>query len=56
MFNCVGGLSGITASVIIGFLLRGRDFTRPLTFIACIAPLGACSYIFVVGKLERVAG
>jgi len=56
MFNGVGGLAGITAPIIIGFLLRGDDFTRPLTFIACIAFLGACCYIFVVGKLERVEG
>ncbi len=56
VFNGVGGLAGITAPIIIGLLLRGGDFTRPLTFIACIALLGACSYIFVVGKLERVAG
>ncbi len=55
VFNGVGGLAGITAPVVIGLLLRGGDFTRPLTFIACIALLGACSYIFVVGKLERVA-
>jgi MFS transporter, ACS family, D-galactonate transporter len=56
MFNGIGGLAGITAPIIIGFLLRGGDFTRPLTFIACVALLGACSYIFVVGKLERVTG
>ncbi len=55
VFNGVGGLAGITAPVIIGLLLRGGDFTRPLIFIACVALLGACSYIFVVGKLERVA-
>jgi len=36
-------------------LLRGGDFTLPLTFIACVALLGALSYIFVVGKLERIA-
>ncbi len=56
MFNAVGGLAGISAPIIIGLLLRSGDFTRPLTFIACIALLGACSYIFVVGKLERVSG
>jgi hypothetical protein len=55
MFNGVGGLAGIAAPIIIGLLLRGGDFTLPLTLIACIASLGACSYIFVVGKLERVA-
>ena len=54
VFNGVGGLVGITAPIVIGLLLRGGDFTLPLTFIACIALLGACSYIFVVGKLERV--
>ncbi|HEY2620315.1 MAG TPA: MFS transporter [Acetobacteraceae bacterium] len=56
VFNGVGGLAGISAPIIIGLLLRGGDFTLPLTFIACIALLGACSYIFVVGKLERVDG
>ena len=56
VFNGVGGLAGISAPIIIGLLLRGGDFTRPLSFIACIALLGACSYIFVVGKLERVVG
>ncbi len=56
VFNGVGGLAGITGPIIIGWLLRGGDFTRPLTFIACVAALGVCSYIFVVGKLERVRG
>ena len=55
VFNGIGGLAGISAPIVIGLLLRGGDFTRPLTFIACIALLGALSYIFVVGKLERVA-
>jgi ACS family D-galactonate transporter-like MFS transporter len=54
VFNGVGGLAGISGPIIIGWLLRGGDFTLPLTFIACVAALGVCSYIFVVGKLERV--
>jgi ACS family D-galactonate transporter-like MFS transporter len=54
VFNGVGGLAGITGPIIVGWLLRGGDFTLPLTFIACVAALGVCSYIFVVGKLERV--
>jgi ACS family D-galactonate transporter-like MFS transporter len=56
VFNGVGGLAGISGPIIIGWLLRGGDFTLPLTFIACVAALGVCSYIFVVGKLERVEG
>jgi hypothetical protein len=31
VFNGVGGLAGSTAPIIIGLLLRGGDFTRPLT-------------------------
>ena len=54
VFNGVGGLAGISAPIIIGLLLRRDDFTLPLAFIATVALLGACSYIFVVGKLERV--
>jgi ACS family D-galactonate transporter-like MFS transporter len=54
MFNFVGGIASITGPLIVGALLQGGSFTAPLTFIACIALLGACSYIFVVGKLERV--
>jgi ACS family D-galactonate transporter-like MFS transporter len=54
IFNGVGGIAGITGPIIIGFLLRGGDFTLPLTFISCIAFAGVLSYIFVLGKLERV--
>ena len=55
IFNAVGGIAAITAPIIIGLLLRGGDFTRPLSFMAFMAVLGACCYIFVVGRLERVA-
>jgi MFS transporter, ACS family, D-galactonate transporter len=54
MFNFVGGLAAIVGPIVIGLLLRGGSFTGPLIYIACIALFGACSYIFVVGKLERV--
>ncbi len=54
MFNFIGGLAGITGPIIIGLLLQSGSMTAPLIYIACIALLGACSYIFVVGKLERV--
>jgi ACS family D-galactonate transporter-like MFS transporter len=54
MFNFTGGLAGILSPIIIGYLLRGGDFRLPLTFIAAVAALGVCSYVFVVGKLERV--
>ena len=55
VFNCLGGVAGILSPIIIGFLLRAGDFRLPLIFIAVVEVLGVLSYIFVVGKLERVA-
>jgi MFS transporter, ACS family, D-galactonate transporter len=55
VFNCMGGVAGILSPIVIGFLLRSGDFRLPLVFIAVIEALGVCSYIFVVGKLERVS-
>jgi ACS family D-galactonate transporter-like MFS transporter len=54
VFNFMGGLAGILSPIVIGFLLRAGDFRLPLVFIAVIEAIGVFSYIFVVGKLERV--
>jgi hypothetical protein len=35
-------------------LLKAGDYRLPLVFIAVIEVLGVFSYIFIVGKLERV--
>jgi ACS family D-galactonate transporter-like MFS transporter len=55
VFNCMGGVAGILSPIVVGFLLRSGDFRLPLVFIAVIEVLGVCSYLFVVGKLERVS-
>ncbi len=54
VFNFMGGLAGVLAPIIVGILLKAGDYKAPLTFIAVIEILGVLSYIFVVGKLERV--
>jgi ACS family D-galactonate transporter-like MFS transporter len=54
VFNCVGGIAGILSPIVIGLLLKAGDFRLPLVFIAVIEMMGVFSYIFVVGKLERV--
>jgi len=54
VFNFMGGLAGILSPIVIGFLLKAGDFRLPLVFIAVIEMMGVFSYIFVVGKLERV--
>ncbi|MDT2613916.1 MFS transporter [Enterococcus dongliensis] len=52
IFNLCGALSSIVIPIVIGFLVANGNFSSALIFIAVIALLGACSYIFVVGKLE----
>jgi len=53
-FNFIGGLASIFVPVIIGYLVKDGDFSPALVFIGCMAFLGALSYIFLVGKVERI--
>jgi ACS family D-galactonate transporter-like MFS transporter len=54
VFNFVGNLSAVVVPLAIGFLIKGNDFTRPLIGVSAMALMGACSYIFLVGKIERM--
>jgi ACS family D-galactonate transporter-like MFS transporter len=54
VFNFMGGMAGVVTPIVIGVLLKGGDYRMPLIGIAVIELLGVLSYIFVVGKLERV--
>lgn len=56
VFNFIGNLSAIVVPIVIGLLIHGQDFTRPLIFVSAVALLGAISYIVLVGKIERIAG
>ncbi len=53
-FNFIGGLAAIVVPVAIGYLVNGGDFSPALVFIGCMAFMGAMSYIFLVGKVERI--
>ncbi len=53
-FNFIGGLAGIVVPVVIGYLVKGGDFSPALLFISAMTLLGAMSYIFLVGKIERI--
>lgn len=53
-FNFIGNLSSVTIPFIIGWLVRDGDFKPALVLISAIAVIGVCSYIFLVGKIERV--
>jgi ACS family D-galactonate transporter-like MFS transporter len=54
VFNFVGNLSGITVPIVVGYLARDYGFSAGLTYIAVLALLGALSYVFVVGRVERL--
>ncbi|WNW10816.1 MFS transporter [Pseudomonas sp. DTU_2021_1001937_2_SI_NGA_ILE_001] len=53
-FNFIGNLSAIATPIVIGFLASGDSFAPAITYIACLALLGALSYILLVGKVERI--
>jgi MFS transporter, ACS family, D-galactonate transporter len=55
VFNFIGQLASIIVPIVIGILAKDGNFEPALIFIGCIAFAGACSYIFLVGKIERVA-
>ncbi len=55
VFNFMGNLASIVVPIVIGFLAKNGDFKPALVFIGALGLVGACSYIFLVGKIERVS-
>jgi ACS family D-galactonate transporter-like MFS transporter len=53
VFNLMGNLASIIVPIVIGFLVVGGHFEPALVFIGGIGIAGACSYIFLVGKIEQ---
>ncbi|MEO6452768.1 MAG: MFS transporter [Ginsengibacter sp.] len=53
-FNFIGNLASVTVPFLIGFLVRDGNFEPALIFVSAMAVMGMCSYIFLVGKIERV--
>ncbi|HEX7979558.1 MAG TPA: MFS transporter [Gemmatimonadaceae bacterium] len=54
VFNFFGNLSGIAVPIIIGYLARDYGFSAGLIYIGALAIVGALSYVFVVGTVERL--
>lgn len=54
VFNFMGNLASIVVPIVIGYLAKGGNFEPALIFIGTLGLVGACSYIFLVGKIERV--
>lgn len=61
VFNFFGNLAPMLVPLIIGYLIGQhadgtKDYTYALLFVGGVAFMGAMSYIFLVGKVERVEG
>ncbi|MEJ7767988.1 MAG: MFS transporter [Chitinophagaceae bacterium] len=54
VFNFMGNLASIVVPIVIGFLASGGNFKPALVFIGTLGLVGAFSYIFIVGKIQRV--
>ncbi|AWO01159.1 MFS transporter [Chitinophaga alhagiae] len=54
VFNFIGQLAGIIVPIVIGVLASGGSFAPALVFVAVLGVVGACSYIFLVGNVERI--
>jgi ACS family D-galactonate transporter-like MFS transporter len=54
IFNFFGSLSGIVVPIIIGYLARDYGFQAGLAYVAIVALIGALSYVFLVGAVERL--
>ncbi|GGF49201.1 MFS transporter [Echinicola rosea] len=54
VFNFIGGSSAALTPIIIGYLVEDGDFEPALYFIGSMATVGFLSYLFLVGKVERI--
>jgi len=55
VFNLAANLAGITTPIVIGAIVAATgSFFYALFFIAIVALMGACSYIFILGDVKRV--
>jgi MFS transporter, ACS family, D-galactonate transporter len=55
VFNFIGNLAAVVVPLTVGYLIKGEDFTRPLVAVAAMSLAGVASYIFLVGKVERLS-
>lgn len=53
-FNFIGGLSAVVTPIVIGFLVEDSNFEPALFYIGALAFIGFCSYLFLIGKVERI--
>ena len=55
VFNFIGGLAAVITPIVIGYLVNAGDFRPVLVYITIVAATGFFSYLFLVGKVERIS-
>jgi ACS family D-galactonate transporter-like MFS transporter len=53
-FNFFGGVGGVSVPIIVGYLSQYYGFAPALVYIAAVALLSVISFLFLIGKVERV--
>ncbi|WP_129784351.1 MFS transporter [Promicromonospora panici] len=54
MFNFIGNLSSIATPIVIGFLVSETSFAPGFAYITLVTLAGIASYVFLVGRVERI--
>jgi ACS family D-galactonate transporter-like MFS transporter len=55
VFNLATNLAGIVTPLGVGFIVKATgSFVGALVLVACLALLGAFSYLFILGDVKRV--
>ncbi|MGV9803704.1 MFS transporter [Mycobacterium sp. NPDC003449] len=55
MFNFIGNLSSIATPIIIGLLVTDESFAPGFVYMTVVTAIGIASYVFLVGRVERVS-
>ena len=56
VFNSCGTATGILVPLGIGAVISDTNFAPGLFLVGAMGVIGACSFLFIVGKIERVSG
>ena len=50
----MGNLASISIPILIGYIVKYHGFAPALVLISGVAITGALSYLFIVGRIERI--
>ncbi|MFT4297362.1 MAG: MFS transporter [Micropruina sp.] len=53
-FNFIGNMSSIATPIVIGLLVSKTNFAPGFVYITAVTLAGIASYVFLVGKVERI--